>query len=131
MTADQLERDHHGELKVRQVGFIHADNEATIAVEHVYDNDICCPRCGTLSTGFVGIRIYNPKDQDDHGDERGDEHDGEKCASACLSAKGALLLADRITRAAHLALETLEEPADIEREIIRHSEGHEEDSRHD
>jgi hypothetical protein len=130
MTVDQ-DHDHHdhGELKTRLVTVVEAAYKTLVAVEHVYDNDVCSA-CGTLSTGFVGIRIRN-EDEDERGDEHGDEHDGEKCASALLDAGEALLLADRITRAAHLVLETTEEPADFEREVIRHTEGREEVSRHD
>lgn len=132
MTVDQ-DHDHHdhGELKTRLVTVVEAAYKTLVAVEHVYDNDVCSA-CGTLSTGFVGIRIRNePEPEDERGDEHGDEHDGEKCASALLDAGEALLLADRITRAAHLVLETTEELPDIEREVIRHSEGHEEGIRHD
>ena len=117
MTVDQ-DHYHHddGELKTRLVTVIEAAYKTLVAVEHVYDNDVCSA-CGTLSTGFVGIKIRNePDDKPEPEDERGDERDGEKCASALLDAGEALLLADRITRAAHLVLETTEEPADFERE---------------
>jgi hypothetical protein len=111
MTVDQNHHHDHGELKTRQVGFIDAGFEASIAVQHVYDNGVCTD-CGTVNTGYVGIKILN-------------EHPEEKWANALLDAHRALLLADRITRAAHLVLETTEEPPDFERDVIRHSEGHE------
>ncbi len=115
MTVDQ-EQDHdHGELKTRLVGCIDADFETSIAVEHVYDNGVC--ECGILNTGFVGIRILNGIRN---------EHPEEKWANALLDAHKALLLADRITRAAHLVLETTEQPPDIEREFLRHTEGQDE-----
>ena len=102
--------DHIHTLKSRTVGIIEACEDIHIAVEHVYDNSTC-PEHGSLTdAGLVGVAIH-------------DDTPGEEAfASVLLGAADALLLADRITRAAHLALELGEELPDPEREYLRHSE---------
>jgi hypothetical protein len=102
--------DHETKLRFRTVGIIPIHDDAHIAVEHVYDNSTC-PEHGSLTdAGLVGIAIH-------------DDTPGEKqSASILLDARDALLLADRIVRAAHLALELMEDLPDLDREVLRHSE---------
>ena len=101
-------------LRFRRVGTIEVHDDCHITIEHVYDNTVC-PEHGSLTDpGLVGIAI--------HDDSPGEE----TFASVLLMPADALLLADRITRAAHLALELLEQLPDVEREFLRHSEGQEE-----
>lgn len=106
---------HETKLKFRVVGVIEAGDDCHVTVEHVYDN-ATCPEHGNLTNpGMVGIAI--------HDDTPGEE----EFASVLLGASDALLLADRIVRAAHLALELHEDLPDVEREYIRHSERQEAD----
>jgi hypothetical protein len=104
------DHDHDGKLRTRTVGYIEAGEDIHVAVEHVYDNETC-PEHGSLTdSGLVGVAIHD------------ETPGGEQYASVLLTAADALLLADRITRAAHLALELLEDLPDVEREYLRHSE---------
>jgi hypothetical protein len=103
------EHEHDGEFKSRTVGFIDAGEDTHIEVEHAYDNTSAV-HGGLVNKGLVGIAIH-------------DQTPGEEqFATALLGARDALLLADRITRAAHLALELEEDLPDVEREYLRHSE---------
>lgn len=97
MTGDHEHPD--GELKFRNVAVISVANTAYVAVDYIYDD--------TASEAFVGILV----DDETPGEE-------EK-ASMLLDPEQALLLADRITRAAHLALETEEDAPDLAREYRR------------
>lgn len=101
-------------LRFRTVGLIEAHEDLHVTVQHVYDNTTC-PEHGSLTdSGLVGIAIH-------------DETPGEEqFASVLLEPREALLLADRITRAAHLVLELDEQLPDVEREYLRHSERQEE-----
>lgn len=104
------DHDHGSTLKFRTVGLIEAHEDAHIAVQHVYDNSTCPEHGSLVDSGLVGIAIH-------------DETPGEEqFASVLLDPPDALLLADRITRAAHLALELAEDLPDVEREYLRHSE---------
>lgn len=103
------EHDHDAEMKSRLVGFIDADETTHIEVEHVYDNATCPEHGGLAHGGLVGVTIH-------------DHSPGEEaCAAVLLDACDALLLADRITRAAHLVLELEEDLPDVEREYLRYS----------
>ena len=79
------------------------DDGTFIAVDHLYlpDGSFNCQDCGKPGhdPGMVGLIV-------------GD-------GSALIDAELALTLADRLTRAAHLVLESQEEPADIERDVAR------------
>lgn len=97
MPSDHEHPD--GELKFSNVAVIDVAGTAYIAVDYAYDD--------TTSEGFVGIFI----DDETPGEE-------EK-ASVLLDPGQALLLADRITRAAHRALETEEDAPDLAREYRR------------
>ena len=77
------------------------DDGTLIAVDHVYLPEGSFDDCGDPGhdPGLVGIIV-------------GD-------GGALLEPELALVLADRIKRAAHLVLESREEPADIERDMAR------------
>jgi hypothetical protein len=102
-------------LKFRTIGFIEAGEHTHVAVDHVYDNETCAEHGNLLSGGMVGIAI--------HDETPGDE----ESASVLLGPAEALMLADRITRAAHLVLELSEDLPDPQREYLRHSERQEAD----
>lgn len=104
--------DHPGDskLRFRVTGTIEVHDDCHITVEHVYGNTTC-PEHGSLTdSGLVGIAVN-------------DETPGEEqFALVHLDAADALLLADRIVRAAHLVLELGEQLPDPQREYLRHSE---------
>jgi len=81
-----------------------------IVVEHVFapDGAFACEDCGGPGhdPGMVGLTMSG---------------DGDQFAGTLLSAEEALVLANRLTRAASLILESEEEPPDIEREAARFS----------
>ena len=104
--------DHPSDAKLRfrVVGCIEVHDDCRITVEHVFGNTVC-PEHGSLTdSGLVGIAIHDESPAE------------EQFALVHLDAADALLLADRITRAAHLALELGEQLPDVEREYLRHSE---------
>ena len=104
--------DHPSDAKLRfrVVGCIEVHDDCRITVEHVFGNTVC-PEHGSLTdSGLVGIAIHD------------ETPGGEVFASVLLDAADALLLADRITRAAHLVLELMEQLPDPQREFLRHSE---------
>ncbi len=97
--------------RFRIVGSVSVDDDTTIWIDHVFtigspDDD--------PDEGYVGLTIA--------GDDNGEvDHLHLVAKSACLlTAKEALLLADRLQRAAHLVLETDEDLPDPEREYRRH-----------
>jgi hypothetical protein len=83
--------------RVRTVGSIFPGDDAAIWVDYV-----CATEAGHPDEGFVGIMIQ--------------EAEAAASASALLTAGEALLLADRLTRGAHLVLENGEDLPDAERE---------------
>jgi hypothetical protein len=99
----QPEPGEHGhELHARNIGRVFTADDDEIAVDHLYDHDSePCPNCGgkCITAGLVGL-VLNTE-------------------SAMLTPDEALLLADRLKRAADLVLETLEDPPDLEREAAR------------
>ena len=104
------DQEPDSKLKTRTVGFIEAADDIHIMVEHLYDNSTC-PEHGNLTdAGMIRVTIYDETPGD------------EEYASVLLGAADALLLADRITRAAHLVLELCEQLPDPQREYLRHSE---------
>ncbi len=98
--------------RIRIVGSVPIEDDTTIWVDHVFS-------LGTSpeddpDEGYVGLTIA--------GDDSAEaDHVSLVAKSACLlTAKEALLLADRLQRAAHLVLETDEDLPDPEREYRRH-----------
>jgi hypothetical protein len=97
-------------LRSRALLHMHVDEDAFIGVDHVYlpegqagtcDHD----ECGNPAhdSGMVGLAIM----------------DGEDQASVLLTAEQALVLANRLQRAASLILESEEDLPDMEREAAR------------
>jgi hypothetical protein len=103
--------EHEHPTKIRHVGFFETESGERIAVAYVFD-DQTCPEHGHLliTSSGVGLVVNGVTK---HGDK------AEVCA--VLTPSEALLLADRLSRAAQLALEVGEDVADVEREVIRHS----------
>ena len=105
------DRDHEGPcLQARAIYHMTLDDEPRerdLLVEHVYlpEGAAKCENCGKphQDPGLVGLIV-------------GDE-------SALLTAEEALVLANRLTRAANLVLEAEEDVADIEREAARLAAG--------
>ena len=105
------EHDHEGHVHSRTRNIWHeilddgeGDDDGTlIAVDHLYlpDGSFACSDCGAPGhdPGMVGLIV------------------GE--GSALLEPELALIVANRLTRAANLILESREEPPDIEREAHR------------
>jgi hypothetical protein len=83
--------------QVRTVGSIFPGDDTAIWVDYV-----CTMEAGHPDEDFVGIMIQ--------------EAEAAASASALLTAGEALLLADRLTRGAHLVLENGEDLPDAERE---------------
>ncbi len=96
--------------RIRIVGSVPVDDEIMIWIDHVF----------TMGTdpdddpGYVGLTVT-----EDDTAEVDRVRLGAK-ATCLLSAEEALLLADRLQRAAHLVLETDEDLPDPEREYRRH-----------
>lgn len=99
MTADPRK------VRTRSVGHLHLDTPGhAIAVDHVYAPDGVLDGDGTgHDPGRVGLVVK----------------EGEHAGSVLLTASQALSLANRLTRAASLVLESGEDPADVEREAAR------------
>ena len=95
--------------RIRIVGSVPVDDDTMIWIDHVFtmgaspDDD----------PGYVGLTVT----EDDTSEDR--VRLGAK-ATCLLSAEEALLLADRLQRAAHLVLETDEDLPDPEREYRRY-----------
>ena len=104
MTAEP----EHTELRTRTIAHLHPEvcDDTFIVVEHVYEPDgVDTCHCGdpTHDPGMVGLVIAH----------------GEEATSVMLLAEEALVLANRLTRAATLVLESMEDNPDIEREAAR------------
>jgi hypothetical protein len=100
-------------LRKRTLGIIHAeDGNSLVAVDHVYapDGAFTCHDCGKPGhdPGMVGLFVDDANDEDDQG-----------IATVMLTAAEALVLANRLQRAAALILESGEDRPDIEREAAR------------
>ncbi|MGO9298415.1 MAG: hypothetical protein ACLP52_31835 [Streptosporangiaceae bacterium] len=102
MTTETASCKGGGEQKVRWVGVIRPFDCASIYVSHIYESGVCDH--GNQDWGLVSITV-------DHGEDR---------AGVTLTAAEALLLADRLVRAAHLVLELGEDAPDPDREYQRH-----------
>ena len=99
-------------LRTRNVLEMELDDEETaVAVDHVYlpeGTAGTCPHCGGPghNAGLVGLTVSN------------DEYEQ---ITGLMAPEQALLLANRIVRAANLVLESTEDPPDVEREAARYS----------
>ncbi|HEY2088257.1 MAG TPA: hypothetical protein VGH54_19850 [Mycobacterium sp.] len=100
-------------LRTRTLGHVHTDDDTVVVVEHVYEPEGAAP-CGDCGgpahdPGMVGLVIS------------GEREDGtlDVPVSALLTAEDALVLANRLQRAASLVLESGEDCPDIEREAAR------------
>jgi hypothetical protein len=109
--TDAEDASDDGDVRTRNVGVVIASEHVTVFVDHVFSMRVS-PEYGTPDEGMVGLLI----DDDEEGD------DGRQL-SALLSAEEALLLADRLQRAAGLVLEVAEDLPDAEREYRRHTRG--------
>jgi hypothetical protein len=98
--------------RFRIVGSVHVEDDTTIWIEHVFT--IRTSPDGDPDKGYVGLTIT--------GDDAGDaEVLGVAAKLSCLlTAEEALLLADRLQRAAQFVLETDEDLPDPEREYRRY-----------
>jgi len=106
MTNDRNHED--GGLRIRTIGRVFPGpcDDAMVIVEHVYEPDgVDACDCGapTHDPGVVGLLVGH----------------GEDSAAVTLFAEEALELANRLTRAASLVLESQEDCADMEREAAR------------
>ena len=91
-------------FRERNIAELYTADGSEIRVDHLYvaTADLePCPDCGgeVVSAGLVGLVV-----------------DG---SPAVLSSEEALLLANRLTRAADVALEAMEDPPDMDREAAR------------
>lgn len=101
-------------VRTRNVGTLHPEgDDSMIIVDHVYmaEGSFRCDDCGKPGhdPGMVGLFV-SEGDADDDGN-----------ASVSLTAAEALVLANRLQRAAGLILESGEDHPDIEREAARFS----------
>ena len=103
-------------IRSRTVGRVYpAHDDTVIVVEHVYapEGAEACDDCGKPAhdPGMVGLVISS--------DDEGDEEEEPDFRSVLMTAEDALLLANRLQRAASLVLESEEGLPDIEREAAR------------
>ena len=102
------EHEHDEELRSRLVGYVDiADGE--VFVNHVYGSGL-----HEHDPGIVGLTVRID-------DTDAVRIDGTEAVIGiiAITAENALLLANRLTRAAGLVLETDEQPADLDREVAR------------
>jgi hypothetical protein len=101
----------HPTLRSRTVGCLHPADDNSITVDHVYlpEGSHECSEPGCVrpahDPGMVGLIMS----------------EGDNAVSALLEPEEALILAERLTRAASLVLESGEDPADIEREAAKYT----------
>lgn len=109
------------QLGSRQVAHVHAAG-ASINIEHLWQaGEIPCPGCSELhdDPGLVGLTLI--LDLDDEDDNAGDESSAglAPLVMAVMEPGVALVVANRLERAAALALEGTEDPPDFSREARR------------
>jgi len=108
MTDSNTEPGGGIRLRTRTIGVIHADDDTVIVVEHVYEPEgaALCEDCGKPAhdPGMVGLTV---------------SQDDDEPVSVLITAEDALVLANRLQRAASLVLESEEDAADLERDIAR------------
>ena len=96
--------------RIRIVGSVPVDDDTMIWIDHVFTMGLSPED----DPGYVGLTVT----EDDTAEP---EHARLGAKATCLlTAEEALLLADRLQRAAHLVLETGEDLPDPEREYRRH-----------
>jgi len=102
------------QLRSRTIGHLHVEDDTVIAVEHVYipEGAVSCDDCGAPAhdPGMVGLVVSR---------EDGEDDAGPLVTSVLMTAEDALVLANRLQRAASLILESAEDNPDIEREAAR------------
>jgi hypothetical protein len=114
VPRETIETVSENSARIRIVGSVPVEDDTTIWIDHVFTLGVSPD--GDPDKGYVGLTITG----DDNG-ETETEHLRLGAKSACLlTAEEALLLADRLQRAAHLVLETDEDLPDPEREYRRH-----------
>jgi len=101
-------------VRSRTIGRVYpADEDTVIIVDHVYEPEpgLVCEHCGKQGhdPGMVGLVISSLDDEDGEPDS----------IPVLMSAEDALLLANRLQRAANLVLESEEGLPDIERDMAR------------
>lgn len=106
-------RHEHDHPHLRRICSLNTANGEHIQVDHIFDNHVCAEH-GVIHAGVVGLFTC---DLDESGEPIGTG------TGVALAASEALLLANRLCRAAALVLEDGEDPADLEREIIQHHRG--------
>jgi len=88
---------------------MHADEDTTVVVDHVYEPEGTgtCEDCGKPAhdPGMVGLTLAGE----------------EESVSALMEPSQALVLAERLQRAASLVLESQEDAPDMEREAARYT----------
>jgi hypothetical protein len=92
--------------RVRNIATLFLEDGTGIAISHLYPPELQeCPDCGSsyVSAGLVGMTVDDPE--------------------SAMTPEEALLLANRLTRAANFVLEMMEDPPDIEREAARAGSG--------
>lgn len=102
-TPGEHGHEHAPVFRDRIIGTVFTGHDEEITVGHVYDSAAePCPGCGgpCVSAGMIALDVLA---------------DGP----ALLTPEEALLLANRLTRAANLVLETMEDAPDAEREAAR------------
>lgn len=113
MTAEP-EHDEEAPIRSRIVGAIQPCEDSSVMVSHVYEPDgveNCEHGHPSHDPGMVELYVQH----------------GEDDVMVQIFPGAALTLANRLTRAANLALESMEEPPDLEREAGRFGvpDGHE------
>ncbi len=112
VPRDTIDTVSENGARIRIVGSVPVEDDTTIWIDHVFT--IGASPDDDPDEGYVGLTIT--------GDDTAEEsHLRLGARSACLlTAEEALLLADRLQRAAQLVLETDEDLPDPEREYRRH-----------
>jgi len=101
-VPDDHEPGHDCRPRVRNIGRVYTAAGDEISIDHLYHPDPDpCPACGGKceTVGAVGLTV-----------------NGE---FAPLDPEEALLVVNRLARGVSIALETMEEPPDLAREIAR------------
>jgi hypothetical protein len=102
-------------VRSRVIGRVYPDDDTVIVIDHVYEPEggPPCEHCGGQShdPGMVGLVVSSLLEDDDDGEP--------DPVSVLMTAETALLVANRLTRAANLVLESEESLPDIEREAAR------------
>ncbi len=103
MSDTENERSLHE----RNLLHLHCDDDTIISIDHLYvAGEETCDDCGKphRDAGMVGLMLMEEDD----------------CVSAVLSPGDALILANRLQRAASVILEEDEDPPDLDRELTRY-----------